>query len=191
MFEALRGLRDAVAPESGNLGPAQNTTNNNNNPTNTNAAEQSTSTSASSHPTNYPDAEELWQAYRVGDPSVAALFHKATHEWHLVSSPPTTRADVVALHARLEEHRDTQLVQQFANALLTKSRWIDHYVAHNIPGMHRTRTGQMDRIDQLIHQNAAALHELQETQALAVQTQRACRKFVEGTTCAALGIEEE
>ena len=105
MFEALRGLRDAVAPESGNLGPAQNTTNNNN-PTNTNAAEQSTSTSASSHPTNYPDAEELWQAYRVGDPSVAALFHKATHEWHLVSSPPTTRASVRARSSR--SRRDSQ-----------------------------------------------------------------------------------
>lgn len=47
MFEALRGLRDAVAPESGNLGGA-------------------------SSDTAEPDLDELWAAYRSGDAAIVA-----------------------------------------------------------------------------------------------------------------------
>ena len=48
MFEALRGLRDAVAPESGNLGG-------------NNAAANGNGDSSSE-----PDFDEFWHSYRSG-----------------------------------------------------------------------------------------------------------------------------
>ena len=55
MFEALRGLRDAVAPESGNLGASQNQ--NNNNDTTTNSGNNNSADA---------DFDEFWQNYRNG-----------------------------------------------------------------------------------------------------------------------------
>ena len=49
MFEALRGLRDAVAPESGNLGG-------------NNAAAANGNGESSSE----PDFDEFWHSYRSG-----------------------------------------------------------------------------------------------------------------------------
>ena len=60
MFEALRGLRDAVAPESGNLG-----------------GNTSSSAAANDSP-EQPDMEELWHAYRAGDKDAVKLVNKVS-----------------------------------------------------------------------------------------------------------------
>uniref|UniRef100_A0A7S3DX73 Mediator of RNA polymerase II transcription subunit 21 n=1 Tax=Entomoneis paludosa TaxID=265537 RepID=A0A7S3DX73_9STRA len=181
MFEALRGLRDAVAPESGNLG-AQTTTDTN--PT------TDPNTTSSDEP---PDAEELWQAYRVGDPgavqlleSTAAGAASTTGRRNLL-----TRDDVVRLHAQLEESRDTALVTQLAATVLQKSRDIDTALEQSIPGIDRTRTQQMTRIQDLLQQNNQALEELSTLYRVAQTKQAACRTWVRQSTSVALDIEEE
>ena len=169
MFEALRGLRDAVAPESGNLGntAAPGSGNNNNN-------------------SNEPDWEDLWHAYRKGDPGVLAMIAKTAGN----NKQITRREDFVRLHAKMEMEKDTELVLLLAKSVLDKSQEIDEQVAA-LPGMDRTRSQQMNRIKELIEFNQQASVELEEAFSAAKKRRDASRKFVQENTCRALGIEED
>jgi hypothetical protein len=171
MFEALRGLRDAVAPESGNLGNTSNNTDN-------------TEGAATE-----PDVEELWQAYCNGDEAAIALVNKF--------STTTTgakviqkRDDFMAWHAVMEREKDAELVETLAAAVLEKSDQIDAALL-NVPGMHRKREQQMKYIQELIVANSAAAEELETVYKIAVSRRDECRQFVRDTTSVALGIEEE
>lgn len=77
MFEALRGLRDAVAPESGNLGGGANNNNNNNNSNEGNNNNNNTNTE--------PDVEELWSLYRTGDRDVTDMIKRYVYVLFLVN----------------------------------------------------------------------------------------------------------
>jgi Subunit 21 of Mediator complex len=172
MFEALRGLRDAVAPESGNLGVSNNQTvggNNNNNPDNENPM---------------GDFEEFWQSYKNGDPETVALVKKVS------SAAPTKREDYIRIHAKVEMEKDAELVTNLATTVLQKSVNIDQRVS-NLPGMHRTRTNQMERIQSLLEQNQKATETLEATYQIAVLRREQVRKFVQDNTCEALGIVED
>ena len=180
MFEALRGLRDAVAPESGNLAAqAGNGDNANNN-------------------TSEPDLEDLWHAYRQGDPNVVAMFHKAAAstsnttggDQNSTSTTNLQRGDFVRLHAKMEMEKDTQQVLALAKTVLDKSEEIDDQV-DVLPGMNRTRTEQMQVIERLIAENASAAQELQDAYDAAKRRRDSSRTFIREQTCKALGIEEE
>jgi hypothetical protein len=161
MFEALRGLRDAVAPESGNLGGNGNNEN------------------------SEPDFEEFWQSYRSGDPTTVSTALKVNG-----GIKPQKREDFIRIHAKIEMEKDAELVTQLASTVLEKSSDIDDRVA-GLPGMHRTRSEQMKYIDKLLELNSEAAKELEETYALAQQRRDLVRAFVRDNTCAALGIVED
>jgi hypothetical protein len=166
MFEALRGLRDAVAPESGNLGGIAGS------PTGNETNESSE-----------PDFEELWQAYRSGDPETLALVKKMT------SAIPQKREDFVRIHAKMEMEKDAELVKKLAGTVLEKSANIDSRVS-NLPGMHRTQGQQMAHIEELLQKNLEISERLQQAYEKASQRRDLVRKFVKDFTCEALGIDE-
>lgn len=173
MFEAMRGLRDAVAPESGNLG------NNTSSMNNSNGAAALGNT----------DVEEMWQAYCNGDNAVVALVQKYSN------STTTTKGiqkfdDFVAWHAAMEREKDAELVETLAAAVLEKSDQIDAALQH-VTGMHRTRVEQLRYIEELIAANAAAANELETVYQTAVSRRDECRQFIRDQTSVALGIEEE
>jgi hypothetical protein len=72
MFEGLRGLRDAVAPESGNLAgegnPAAAATDENTNTTN-----NGNGNGESNKPAATPDMDDMWYAYQRKDPSTVQM----------------------------------------------------------------------------------------------------------------------
>jgi hypothetical protein len=163
MFEALRKLRDAVAPDSGNLGG--NTSNN------TESTE--------------PDLDELWRTYKSGETNIVEMFHKVNNGNAILK-----REDFIRLHAKMEMEKDTELVYRLASIVLEKSAAIDNHV-DALPGMHRTRTEQMKRIEELLVLNQSVVEGLDGAYAVARERRDACRKFVREATCQALGIEEQ
>lgn len=165
MFEALRGLRDAVAPESGNLG-------------NTNNPDEGAATE--------PDVEELWQAYCNGDEVVIALVNKFSSSSKVIQR----RDDFLAWHAIMERDKDAELVEILASAVLEKSDQIDSALLR-VPGMHRTREQQLKYIEELIKLNAEAAAQLETVYKAAFVRRDDCRQFVRGMTSVALSIEEE
>jgi hypothetical protein len=175
MFEAFRGLRDAVAPESGNLGGNvgnNNNGNNNNNNTNNNGEDQADS------------FDEFFQSYQNGDPETLAAVQKIT------STLPRKREDFIRIHAKLEMQKDSELVKKLATTLLDKSADIDERVAA-LPGMHRTRAEQMEYIQELLTKNQQVAQKLEGAYQQAQERRDSVRKFVRENTCAALGIVED
>lgn len=167
MFEALRGLRDAVAPESGNLGGnAGSSAGNDNNE----SSEQ--------------DFEDFWQAYRSGDTATVAAVRKAS------AATPQKREDFIRIHAKIEMEKDAELVKKLASTVLNKSVDIDERVS-SLPGMHRTRKDQMAYIEELLKKNQEAGEKLQEMYEQAARRRNLVRKLVKDNTCAALGIVED
>ncbi|GAX25685.1 hypothetical protein FisN_15Lh054 [Fistulifera solaris] len=164
MFDALRQLRDAVAPESGNLG---NTNNNNRNDDTEHAL----------------DTDELWKAYKAKDPDVLAMVPSMTGI--------NSREDFERWHAQHEMDKDKELVTQLAAIVLEKSRAIDQQVQHHIPGMHRTRPEQKEYMAQLVQENVQVARELEQTYAQARQQRDRCRAYIRENTCRALGIKED
>lgn len=167
MFEALRGLRDAVAPESGNLGG-----NSGNNAGNEN------------NETSEPDFEDFWHSYRSGDAETVAAVRKVS------VTPPQKREDFVRIHAKIEMEKDAELVKKLAGTVLERSANLDERVS-NLPGMHRTRKEQMAYIDELLKKNQEASDKLQAAYEKAVNRRELVRRFVKDNTCAALGIVED
>ena len=162
MFEALRGLRDAVAPDSGNLGGAS---------TNENA-------------NSGDDFEEFWGAYKRGDPDTVALVHSTNG-----GVPPLRREDMIRIHGRIEMEKDAALVAKLAGTVLEKSDQINERVS-SLPGMDRTKTQQMEYIERLLKDNQVAAEELEEQYARAKERRDQVRQFVKDNTCKALGIIE-
>lgn len=161
MFEALRGLRDAVAPESGNVGGAAS---------DTNAGE--------------PDFEEFYQSYRNGDKNTVAAVEKASGGVTL-----TNREDFIRIHAKIEMEKDVELVSRLASTVLKKSADVNERVS-SLPGMNRTRTEQLELIEKLINENKSIEKELDEEYALAKERRERVRKVLRERTGEALGINE-
>lgn len=177
MFEALRGLRDAVAPESGSLGAASANSNG------SNTAEQ-------------PDTDDLWHAYKAGDPEVIRMVQTSLAKMAKKSGDTTptlkltSREDFIRWHAKMSMEKDTELVTKLSSKILEKSAAIDRQV-EALPGMHRTRAKQMEYLEQLIEANREAADELQEIFTKAREKRDSCRQFIKDKTSEALGIEEE
>ena len=169
LFEALRGLRDAVAPESGNLGGMN---------ANGDGANNSPTESSEN------DFEEFCQSYQNGDAATVALVKKLT------TTPPKQREDFLRIHKKIEMQKDAVLVKKVASTVLEKSADIDRKVS-SLPGMYRTRTEQMKLIEELIEKNRVTSKKLEETYVRAKEQRRKVRAFVREHTCQALGIIED
>ena len=61
----------------------------------------------------------------------------------------------------------------------------------NLPGMHRTRDEQMERINELIQQNHEVTRELEEAYVIAQKRREEVRVALGESTCLALGVEED
>lgn len=176
MFEALRGLRDAVAPESGNLGTGQQ--NNEQDGGNSNGNNDATNESP------LDTYEDFWQAYRAGDPEIVAEVRRVS------PTPPTKNADYIRIHSRLEMEKDAVLVSKLAKTVLEKSAIIDQRVS-SIRGVHRTKAEQMTYMEQLLEHTQQADEKLAEAYQRAEERREAVLKFVMENAHQALGIEEE
>lgn len=161
MFEALRGLRDAVAPESGNLGGDGNQNEN-----------------------HEPDLEEFWTLYRSGDPTTVAMVQKVS------PTPPKKREEYARIFAKIESLRDAALVKRLADTVLEKSADINERV-DRLPGMDRTRSEQMKYIEELLKKNQEVATKLEETYDQAKKRRGHVRTYIQNNTCSALGIVEE
>jgi hypothetical protein len=173
MFEALRRLRDAVAPESGNLGGNQHKEG---------GEEQQQQQQSSS--SDQPDFEEFCQNYQSGDPVTVALVHKVN------GGKPPKPDDFGRIHLLVEMEKDRELVRELATTILEKSADIDERVS-NLPGMHRTKTEQMERIETLLESNRQVAEELETAYKTAEQRREQVRTFVKENACSALGIVED
>jgi hypothetical protein len=182
MFEALRGLRDAVAPESGNLGGNAGNNNNNNN---NNTSNNNNSNNNNSNGEDQADSfDEFYQSYQNGDPDTLAVVQKIT------STLPRKREDFIRIHAKIEMQKDSDLVQKLASTVLDKSADIDKRVSA-LPGMHRTRKEQMEYVEDLLKKNQEVSQKLEGAYQNAQERRDLVRKFVRQNTCAALGIAED
>lgn len=172
LFEALRGLRDAVAPESGNLGGVQQANKNGDSPNN----------SPTENAEN--DFEEFCQSYQNGDPGTLAIVKK------LSTTPPVQREDFLRIHKKMEMEKDAELVKKVASTVLEKSADIDRRVS-SLPGMHRTKTEQMKLIEELIEKNRETARRLEDAYNRADKQRKRVRMFVRDHTCQSLGIIED
>ena len=166
-------MRDAVAPESGNLGGVANSNKEGG------AGNENGDNGGGS------DFEELMQLYRQGDPETVAMVHRANN-----GVKPTKREDFIRLHAKMEMEKDTELVKRLAGTVLLKSADIDTQVSE-LPGMDRTKSQQMEYIEKLLDLNRDASEELEKAYHTAQKRRDLVRKCVRDNTCAALGIVEE
>lgn len=174
MFEALRGLRDAVAPESGNLGNL-NQGNEQGNGTDPHNIQQ--------QQTQHANTDELWSMYQARDPYILQMT-QGIPEF-------SSQSEFVDWYTTMLRQKDSALVESLASAVLRQSAAIDEAVDTWIPGMHRNRTEQMARIENLIEENNVAVRELEAAYDKALERRNLCRRFVQDTTSLALGIEEE
>lgn len=164
MFEALRGLRDAVAPESGNLGGYGNN--------NQNGEKYE------------PDLEEFWTLYRSGDPKTFAMVQKVS------PTPPKKREEYARIFSKIESLRDAALVKRLADTVLEKSADIIDRV-DRLPGIERTRGEQMEYIEELLKKNQDVGAELEDAFDQAKKRRDYVRTYIRNNTCSALGIVEE
>mmetsp|Transcript_21947 Transcript_21947/g.52238 ORF Transcript_21947/g.52238 Transcript_21947/m.52238 type:complete len:199 (+) Transcript_21947:166-762(+) len=169
LFEALRGLRDAVAPESGNLGGM----------TQGNAGNDAVNSSPTENSEN--DFEEFCQSYQSGDPDTLAMVRKVT------ATPPQKREDFLRIHKKIEMEKDAELVKKMAYTVLEKSAEIDRRVAL-LPGMRRTQAEQIKLVEELIEQNQKTAMRLEDTYRRAEKQRRKVRAFVRDNSCQSLGI---
>lgn len=86
--------------------------------------------------------------------------------------------------------QDECITQQLAKNVLSKSYTINTLVA-NLPGIHRNRMNQLERICELITLNHKLSHELQIAYEVANVRRMQVRCALRENTCLALGIEEE
>jgi hypothetical protein len=170
MFEALRGLRDAVAPGSGNLG-GQNNYNN--------------GKYSNSNNNDVDSYEEFWQAYHNDDPDIVASVNRISP-----NNPPTKTADFIRIHSRLEIEKDALLVAELARRVLEKSAKIDERVAL-LPGMDRTKQQQMEYIEELLQKNNDAYQRLTVAYKRAGEQREKIRQHIMQNTSSALGIFED
>ena len=103
---------------------------------------------------------------------------------------PLTQEEYTQFLIDTEHQRDIQTTQRLAQTILNKSEQVDNLVA-GLPGMHRTRDMQMERIEELLVQNHQVAKELDEVHVLAKERLQEVRKVLGETTFLALGVEEE
>jgi len=186
LFEALRGLRDAVAPEtSPQIGAADGVeggASSSQQQQQVDQSHKSKSLSAIDH--EDMDYDDFLMAYHKDDPYALELI-KASD-----GKPPRTREEYFKLRAMNEMKKHSELVPKLAQGILSASDALDNLVSE-LPGMHRTKQEQMKRIEELLVQNEAADEQLQISYQKATERRNEIRQVLQHVTCQALGIQEE
>lgn len=186
LFEALRGLRDAAAPESAfqvqttqsdpaftdGVTPPATSYNTNESPTRPTVLNRD------------PDYEDFLLAYHHKEPLALDLISKAGEK------VPKSREEYIKCRAKVQKEKDQSLVSKLSKDILDKSHDISDLVA-NLPGMHRTKAQQMERISELLNENKCLEQELKDVHQEATMKRDLIRNMLLQVTCSALGIAEE
>ena len=184
LFEALRGLRDSVAPDTHN-----NENNNNNQPTSdendnneSSAASQQQQQQQQSLIDTDMDYDDFLLAYNKDDP-IALEFIKMCN-----NQPPKTRDEYTKLRAKVAGIRAQELMSKLAGNILSHCTEV-HNLVDSLPD--RTKLEQMERISDLIEQNSIAEEALKDAYVKAQERQKNLRSVLDQVTCKSLGIDEE
>lgn len=170
IFEALRGLRDAVAPYNAQEGEDGGG----------DVGQRQRQMSLADE----PDYDEFLISYHNEDPQTLAVVESAG------GKVPKGPEEYFKLLSRIDREGDQALVTRLAEDILAKSHALNGLV-DSMPGMGRTREEQMRRIEELMGENRNLEEELVAVYQEAEETRDALRKRLRDVTSAALGIEEE
>jgi hypothetical protein len=184
LFEALRALRNAVAPESFSMENELK-----------GSVEEETKTSANLSQTrsvirrsaiDYEDMDydDFLMAYHEDDPFALELIKISD------GKPPKTREEYLKLRAMNEMKIAMNVTNSQAENILSKSAALDDLVAA-LPGMNRTKKEQMDRIQELLDENKKVDDELRLVYQEAEKKRQEIRMALKKVTCKALCIEQD
>jgi hypothetical protein len=182
LFEALRGLRDAVAPESSrDFTEEAGDTNSNNDP-----SEATGRAPLQRSAIDYKDMDydDFLMAYHNDEPYALELIRSAD------GKPPKTRAEYKKSRGMNEMKIAMNVTKTHAEKILSKSALVDTLVSE-LPGMHRTKGEQMQRIQELLKNNMKREQELISAYHEATTKRIEIRSELELVTCKALGILQE
>ena len=171
LFEALRGIRDAMAPEALVAGDATST--------NTNGAKV-----GSTRNQDEADFDDFLIAYHNQEPHALEVAQKAG------GKPPQSKEEYLKILARMDFESDIGTAQRLAGEILDKSREVEELGDH-LPGMERSKEEQMDKIATLIEENRTIDRQLEEKHREASEKRDEVRTMLREVTCSTLGIEEE
>ena len=171
LFEALRGIRDATAPEALVAGDATST--------NTNGAKV-----GSTRNQDEADFDDFLIAYHNQEPHALEVAQKAG------GKPPQSKEEYLKILARMDFESDIGTAQRLAGEILDKSREVEELGDH-LPGMERSKEEQMDKIATLIEENRTIDRQLEEKHREASEKRDEVRTMLREVTCSTLGIEEE
>lgn len=172
LFEALRGLRDAVAPESSLI-------NNNGDPSTVISDTTSRRTAIDHEDMDYDD---FLVAYHEDDPFALELIRSSE------GNPPKSREEFLKLKAKNMMKKHAELHSKLAQSVLQESAAVDDLVS-KLPG--KTKSEQMARIQELMDQNVQAQSDLERAHEQSIQKRNEIRSILQEVTCKALSIQEE
>jgi len=170
LFEALRRLRDAVSPADHIVEESDNTTTSRSPFEDTNQ--------------DLPDYEEFLLALLKDDPHVLRLL-----ESYAGNHPPKSREEYVKFAAKIQMEKDMALVSTLSKDVFMKSDAIDFWLTQ-IPGLHRNRQEQMNRIEQLIKLNKVQEDEWKLVYQEGQELQSRMREKLQSVTYTILPIQQ-
>lgn len=169
LFEALRGLRDAISPESQT----------NNNITNTNGEHVENNSPQS--PQLELDYDDFLMAFHRDEQWTLELIAKNK------GNPPKNKEEYTKLKARIEMEKFKAIVEKHSTDVLQKSANVDDLVSA-LPGMSRTKKEQLERINELLTLNQSLDKELNDAYIQAEKQRNEIRSILDRVTTEALGI---
>lgn len=167
LFEALRGLRDAISPES-----QTNTITNGENVENENGPQS---------PQLDLDYDDFLMAFHRDEQWTLELIAKNK------GNPPKNKEEYTKLKARIEMEKFKAIVEKHSTDILQKSANVDDLVSA-LPGMSRTKEEQLERIQELLTLNQSLDKELNDAYTQAEKQRNEIRSILDRVTTEALGI---
>lgn len=183
LFEALRGLRDAVAPEfSKDVIEDAGDPNSQHSQSDDAGARAALQRSAIDY--KDMDYDDFLMAYHQDNPYALELIRSAD------GKPPKTRAEYTKLRGMNEMKIAMNVTKTHAEHILSKSALVDDLVSA-LPGMNRTKQEQMERIQELLEQNKTSEEDLLRAYHEATRKRNEIRSELELIACKALNILQE
>lgn len=167
LFEALRGLRDAISPES---------------QTNTiTSGEHVENENGPQSPQLDLDYDDFLMAFHRDEQWTLELIAKNK------GNPPKNKEEYTKLKARIEMEKFKAIVEKHSTDILQKSANVDDLVSA-LPGMSRTKEEQLERIQELLTLNQSLDKELNDAYTQAEKQRNEIRSILDRVTTEALGI---
>lgn len=184
LFEALRALRNAVAPESFSMENEFKGRIEEDAKSSTSSSQTRAVMGRSAIDYEDMDYDDFLMAYHEDDPFALELIRISD------GNPPKTREEYLKLRAMNEMKTAMNVTNSQAENILSKSAALDDLVAA-LPGMNRTKKEQMDLIQRLLDENKKVDEELRLVYKEAEKKRQEIRLALKKVTCKALCIEQD